>query len=295
MEHLKRIQKAVDFIEERLKEELPADQIAKVAGFSSWHFQRLFRATVGDGLKEYIRKRRLSSALVDLATSDRRMIELAVEYGFESQEAFTRAFKASFGKNPGECRKTGVRAVVAISKPKITLEYLDHLYGGLTMEPKILELNEMKLVGIGSNFISVLSPDKNNHVVIPQLWDRYLKRCKEIDERVSRVDYGLCDRISEETQRTHPDECFYMACAEVASFDSVPEGMETRVVPGGRYAVFTHTGTLDHLEHTMNFIYGSWLPKSGEELRDAPDLERYDERFKPDSEESELDIFIPLK
>jgi AraC family transcriptional regulator len=71
--------------------------------------------------------------------------------------------------------------------------------------------------------------------------------------------------------------------------------MIKKVVPAGRYAVFTHKGKLDKLEHTMSYIYGSWLPKSGEELREAADLEIYDERFKFGSDDSELDIYIPVK
>lgn len=106
---------------------------------------------------------------------------------------------------------------------------------------------------------------------------------------------GLCEFISDISKKSHPDECPYVAGAEVTDFDSVPDEMIRKVVSAGRYAVFTHKGKLDNLEHTMSYIYGSWIPKFGEELREAPDLEIYDERFRPDSDDSELDIYIPLK
>src|SRR4051812_24464994 len=152
MDHLSRVQRAVDFIEERLTEDLPTEAIARVAGFSMWHFQMVFRAAVGDTLKEYVRKRRLSSALIELENPDRRIIDIAIEYGFESQESFSRAFKSHFGCPPGEARKTGIRSIQLLNKPKITMAYLDHLYGGMTMNPNFVSIEEKKVVGMGSKF-----------------------------------------------------------------------------------------------------------------------------------------------
>ena len=160
------------------------------------------------------------------------------------------------------------------------------------MEPKFETVQEMKIVGLGSDFISILSPDKTNHVVIPKLWGDYMKRADEIKARKSWVDFGVCTRAAKEN--IHPHACYYLAGTEVPAGSEVPAGMQEVTIPSGRYAVFTHTGTLDKLDHTMRFIYGSWLPKSGLKLRDAPDLERYGPKFKMDSDESELDIYIPV-
>ncbi|MEK6626643.1 MAG: AraC family transcriptional regulator [Bdellovibrionota bacterium] len=295
MDHLSRIQRAIDYIENHLKDDLTTEAIAKEAYFSMWHFQKVFSSMVGDTLKEYVRKRRLTSALIELGSTNRRIIEIAVDYQFDSQESFTRAFKAVFGLPPGECRRQGIKSVHTLNKARITMEYLDHLYGGMTMQPKFMTTQEKKVVGLGTNFISILSPEKNNHVLIPQLWDQYIPRAREIGKRVGTWDLGLCEAIADKAKKKHPDECFYMACAEVTDFSQVPSGMLKKVIPAGRYAVFTHKGKLDKLEHTMNYIFGSWLPKSGEELRDAPDLEIYDQRFVVDSESSELYIYIPVK
>jgi AraC family transcriptional regulator len=295
MDHLARIQRAVDYIEENLKDELLTEAIAREACFSMWHFQKVFSSAVGDTLKDYVRKRRMAQALIELGDRSRRIIDIAIEYGFESQEAFTRSFKSVFGVTPGECRKQGIKSILSQNKPKITIEYLDHLYGGMTMEPKFTVIQEKKVIGLGTKFISILSPEKNNHVVIPRLWDQYLHRAHEIKHRVGRADLGVCNALLDKAKRSHPDECFYMACTEVSEFENVPEGMLTKVIPGGRYAVFTHKGKLEKLEHTMNYIFGSWLSRSGESLRDAPDLEIYDQRFVYGSDTSELDIYIPVK
>lgn len=295
MDHLTRIQKAVDFVEDNLHEDLATEQIAKVAAFSQWHFQKIFTALVGDSVKEYVRKRRLTASITDLCSSDRRIIDIAMDYQFESQESFTRAFKTMFGRTPGDCRKQGLASTPFLKKPRITFEYLDHLYGGMTMQPTFKTVDVMHFIGMSTHFISILSPEKNNHVLLPKLWDEYLRRADEIKGRISPVDIGLCEAVANRAAKRHPDEAFYLAGTQVNQIDDVPAGMTVKTVPAGRYAVFTHKGKLDKLGHTMNYIFGSWLPKSAEELRDAPELELYDSRFKFGSDDSELDIYIPVR
>jgi AraC family transcriptional regulator len=295
MDYLTRIQQAVDFIEEHLKDELPIERVAREAYFSMWHFQRVFGAIVGLGVKEYVRKRRLTLAMAELAGTERRIIDIALDYQFESQESFTRAFKANFGLTPGECRRRGIGSIHIHHKPKITLEYLNHIHGDMDMEPKFIELPEKKVVGMGAKFVSILSPDRNNFNVIPALWGQFMQRIGELKHRSGESCFGLVEAVPEPESKSHNDELFYIACAEVSDFDSVPPGMIHRVIPAGRYACFTHKGKLDRLEHTMNFIYGSWLPKSEVQLRDAPHLELYDRRFIPDSDKSEFDILLPIR
>lgn len=295
MEHLQQIQRASDYIENRLEGDLDIDDIAREAAFSRWHFQTVFSALVGDTCKEYIRKRRLSEALNLLAQTNLRIIDIAVRFGFESQESFSRAFKSYFEVTPGECRKIEANGLRTLKKLKITMAYLDHLYKGVNMQPVFKVKPEFSVIGVGSKFISILSPEKNNHVVIPKLWSEFMLRRNEITSQVSYVDYGVCSPLEAGQPKSHPDEGFYMACTAVTDTSNVPKGMVQKVIPRGEYAVFTHKGQLSKLEHTMNYIYGSWLPKSGRKLRMAPDLEIYDQRFKPDQEESEFEILIPVE
>jgi AraC family transcriptional regulator len=292
MEHLDQIQRAVDYIEDHLNDDLSIDEIAKMAGFSRWHFQTVFSAAVGDTLKEYIRSRRLTKAMAELG-SDKRILDIALDAGFESQESFTRAFKTMFKLTPGDCRKVGINPL-HLKKIRITIEYLDHLYRGINMEPLYKTIPEMKIVGCLGKFISVLSPDKNNMVVIPALWQSFMPRIREIKNAKSQINLGVCYEVPP-NEIVRADECMYMAAMEVTSFDNVPNGMKTFTIPSGEYAVFTHKGALDNFEHTMNYIYGSWLPKSGKKLRHAPDIEMYDHRFKLNEVDSEIDVYIPVE
>lgn len=293
MTHIEQVQRAINFIEAHLNDELEIDLIAKEAAFSRWHFQIVFSSMIGETVKEYIRKRRLSESFKRLKDQDIRILDVALEAGFESQEAFSRAFKNQFGFTPGDSRKDQFKNVMVLQKPQITMDYLNHLYGGFSMTPVFTKLSEFKVVGLSDKFVSILSPEKNNHIVIPALWDKYLPRRSEILNAKASVDFGVCLPVDTQN-KNHPDECLYMACAEVSDFDQIPSGMVKKQIPAGEYAVFTHKGKLDKLDHTMNYIYGAWLPKSGRKLREAPDLELYDQRFNTESESSEFDIYIPI-
>lgn len=294
MTFLDQIQNAIDYIEEHLHDSLSLDEIAKQANFSRWHFQIVFNSAVGETVKDYIRKRRLSESLEDLKT-DKRIIDIALWAGFESQEAYTRAFKNFFGMTPGDYRKFGSKTNAIFSKSKITIDYLDHLYKGFNMQPVFKNCEEFTVIGIGSPMISVLSPEKNNHIVIPSLWRQFMRRKSEIKQAIHQFSYGICMPLSQSEKKTHPDECYYIACMQVSHTNEIPNGMVSKVIPASEYAVFTHHGALEKVDFTMNYIYGSWLPKSGKKLRMTADFEVYDHRFDPESDTSEFDIYIPIE
>ncbi len=294
MTHLERVRRTIDYIEKHLNDDLPVDLLAGIAAFSLWHFQRVFSAMTGQTVACYIRRRRLASAAAQLAGTRRKIVEIAWEHRFESQEAFTRAFKAMFGSTPGQYRRENTRPDEGLCMLNLTQEYLDSLYGEIAMEPVLRHMEEFKVVGMGSRFISILSPDSTSSNVIGGLWDVLFKRIGEIRNTVQGPSYGLCEMLPPGEQ-AHQGECFYLAGAAVDSLDDIPGGMVGRSVPESQYLCFTHTGKLDTLATTMGYIYGVWLPKSGYERGPGPDVELYDERFDPQSDTSEMDILIPVR
>jgi AraC family transcriptional regulator len=164
---------------------------------------------------------------------------------------------------------------------------------GIRMTPKVVVVPSFKAIGMEAKFISILSPNKTNDIVIPKLWDQYSKRSAEIRNRASSADFGLIYCLDD--PESPPYQCLYMCAAKVSDASVVPPGMVAREVPEGKYAVFTHKGTLDKLGHAMKYIHGSWIPNSGYDLDNRPELEVYDERFQLNSEDSELDIYIPIR
>ena len=160
------------------------------------------------------------------------------------------------------------------------------------MKPKITTIDQMKVVGLVCN-----TTLKNNQ--IPALWEKFIKRMKEVKNKINCPrSYGVClsETIKEVKDFSEDSKYQYMACVEVDNFNDVPKGMITRVIPKGKYAVFTHKGDLANLRHTYDYIYGTWANKTKFKLDSRDDFELYDERFDRDNiEKSEFDIYIPIK
>jgi len=291
MDYFGIIQDVIDYIEENLGSPVSLYEIADRACLSPYHFHRIFSALTGVPVSEYIRKRRLSCAAGRLIQTDMRIIEIAMNYGFQSQEAFTRAFKKHFGLTPAKYRKDR-KDLVMFEKKYFPKNYIRNLNGGITMEPKIVTKEEFKVIGMECK--TTLKDNK-----IPDLWQRFMPRMGEIKNKVNpKVGYGVCRNEGNICFDSFTDETEFesLACFEVSSFDYVPAGMVTRTIPKNRYAVFTHKGELANLRETYGYIYGTWLPGSGYGLvKEGYDFELYDERFDPaDQKNSETDIYIPI-
>lgn len=301
MEMVNRVLKSIEFIESNLispfnDDALDVISISKRAAFSPWHFQRIFVSVTGETLASYIRKRRLSLALESLQSSRTDILNVALQFHFETQESFTRAFKKQFGITPGQARRGCNVTKHNAFQAKLTSQYLEFLNQESQMEAVYIDLPETFVMGYGANFICIMSPAHTNDKVIPPLWNKLFSNLDLIKDRRSTRTMGYCIPLNNTLKKNHQaDECFYMACVEVAAEQEPPKGMEVRRVPAGKYAMFTHKGKLNSLEHTLRYIYGPWLLKSKAVLRDAPDLEVYDHRFSENSSDSEFDIYIPIE
>ncbi|HNY11493.1 MAG TPA: effector binding domain-containing protein [Candidatus Wallbacteria bacterium] len=280
--YVKQIQLSIDDIESKLDEELDLDAIAASANFSKFHYHRIFHAMVGEPVMEYVRKRRLIKAARELMRTDKKVIDIALSSGFNSHETFSRAFKKFFGIAPMRCRKN-----------KISLDDLENsaaiknLKGGIIMQPKFLKKDGFMVVGL--ECVTTVKENKENKI-IPKLWDKFLPRMAEIKNHSDcPVCYGVCSC-------DNPGDAFsYISGIEVKSLDAIPKGMAGRKVAPSKYAVFTHHGPTNRIYETLDYIYGTWLPASGCELNKLScDFELYDERFNG-GENSEFDIYIPIK
>ena len=290
MDYLSHVRDAVNYIEANLARDIKAMDVAQEAAFSRYHFHRIFTALVGRSVTGYIRRRRLTEAAHELIGSDRKIIDIALDYQFETPESFTRAFKKMYGLTPGQYRKKG-KNIEILNQSKIDEDILRHLNGGFTMEPKIVTKDEFKIVGM-----KIFGENTNTEIV--ELWQKFMPRIGEIKNLLNidinkNICFGMC-YPSEEMNETGEFE--YIASIEVSSLDDIPQGMVGRTIPRQKYAVFTHKGVADKIKETYKYIYGTWQPKSGCELVKAPDFEYYDERFDADNQEdSEMDIYIPIK
>lgn len=286
-EYLQQVQRGVDFIEERLDETFELRAVSRAAGMSHAHFQRTFRALTGDTLATYVRLRRMANALDLLLHSDRRVLDIAVAAGFESQEAFARAFKRIFGMTPMEYRKIGDKHRF-LKKVRLDAGYLEHL-SGMHREPELVEREPMTVLGLRTRFYGRESEKNNLGEVLPTLWDRFMERAQDVPRPVPGDYYGVVAQDDDD-----PERLVYYACRATGAVGGFPDGMDSTVVPGGTYAVFEHRGKAIDVDQTVNYIYGTWLATSDYRHTCTPDLEIYDHRWHPTSATSVMLYAVPV-
>ena len=251
-DYVQRIEKAVEFIENNLKNKLPVDLIAEKACFSKYHFIRVFTTMTGETVGSYVRRRRISRSSVDLISSSRSILSIAMDYQFESQEAYTRSFKRVYHTTPGMYRKHNVHQI-AYGRSKLSVSRLRHLKSNITMEPKIVEVPERKLVGLRTK-----TSLANNR--IPELWIQFMARMNEIrdDQHTGYYEVHPYDPDFRMEDFTETMEFEKWAAVEVNDPKSVPDGMEVHTLSGGKYAIFIHKGSwpMSRCHLTMPMAHG---------------------------------------
>ena len=239
------MQNAVQYIESHLTEELEMEDIAAKVYVSSFHFQRIFSALCGFTVGEYIRMRRLTLAGEELTHSDARVIDIAMKYGYDSQDSFSRAFTRFHGISPKAAKElgAGLKAFAPL-RIKLTLE------GGMMMEYKIVEKAAFTVMGVGRKFNADTSYQE-----IPKFWDEHYQSGG--GEKIMGM-FGVCmDGDGKQFEYLIADN--YCPCLDV------PEGCVTRTFPAGTWAVFPCRGALpDSLQKVNTMIWTEWLPNCRE-------------------------------
>ncbi len=289
MDYIKSLEKAIMYIEENLNEDLKTEDVAKSIGYSYYHFTRLFEGLLGESIGNYMRKRRITKAAQDLIYTDKKIIDIALDFQFKSPEAFSRAFKKIYDTSPTEYRKNRID-VLKGNKKYIDNERLKHILNNITIQPVIKVIPEVKVIGIKGK-----TTLENN--LLPNLWNDFNCSNSKIINRTEPLRYyGICENDRQNNQFGEKVAYSEIVGIEVTSFDYIPEGMIAKVIPQGKYVVFTHKGSIGKLQETYEYIWGTWIPLSKVEIDMRDDFELYDERFKgANNHLSEIDIYIPIK
>jgi len=289
MDYIVGIQRGIDYIEAHLNQNVDIASVAEAANMSRWHFQRIFKAITGDTVKAYIRTRRFSEALENLLATDRAIIDIAIDTGFESQESFTRAFKQYFSLTPGQFRALG-ESRKFMRRVRIDDQYLRHINASISRDPDIQHRDACVFVGLQTSFYGADSEKNNFADKLVELWDAFLPRMDEIPNAIPNIGFGLIEQTAK-----HAELLNYCSAMQVTSSAELPSDMVSLTVPAGRYALFTHVGDPMLLDDTVNYIYGTWLPHSGYEHSGDADIEIYGKGYIPDSNASIIQYAMPLK
>jgi AraC family transcriptional regulator len=279
------------FIEDNLLKRFTIADVARAAGYSAFHYCRLFHALTGESVMGYARKRRLTVAAQQLTTGARtRLIDLALDCGFESQAAFTRAFKRHFGVPPGAVRRSG-RTWLPRCRWPLDATTLASLAETLTMTPRFQERGDIAFVGLREDSGPRAGVDG------PGVWRRFRPLIDTIKHRRGTHTLGVIE-VLDKAAGAGAGAIAYSAAVEVERIGKLPTGLYGKTLPGGRFAVFTHRlASRDiggELRRSFAFIYGTWVPNSGAKLRAPYDLEFYDHRFDNTTISGEVEIWVPV-
>jgi AraC family transcriptional regulator len=274
MNMLKKMNNILNYIEENLDKKIDNNKISKLALCSVYHFQKIFSIMSGISFYEYVRNRRLDRAAFDLRNGNEKVIEIALKYGYESPTAFNRAFQKMHGIAPNKVRLG--KEVKLQAYPPITFQI--SIKGAVMMNYQIINQKSFRAVGV-----KLITSTKNDEQLkkIPLFWDeccengsyqKLVRLCENqpINENIVSGILGIC--IMDESSNNIN---YYIA---VATDKRTPEGMEEVIIPDCTYAVFESIGAMPNaIQDLTKRIYTEWLPNSGYEWTNAPDIERYSE------------------
>lgn len=246
-------------IQEHLGEDLSLDALARIAHFSPYHFHRVFRAFAGESVAEYVRRLRLERAVMMLRGSERSVLEVALDAGYGTHEAFTRAFKERFGVTPSECRSHG------LSTP-----YWEEKQAMLkTFDPARVSVQVKRFDPMRVAFRRHVGP----YSAVQPVFAEFMKWCVARGLFHQRaLEIGVCH---DDPAVTDPDKIRY-DCALTVDETFQPEGdVQVTTLTGGDYAVATFRGPYTEFDAVYQHVYAEWLPASGREARNAPPFEIY--------------------
>jgi AraC family transcriptional regulator len=272
------VQKALWFVESHFADDITLDDVADKCGVSPYHLTRAFAITTGRSVMRYVRGRRLSEAARALAGGAPDILAVALDAGYGSHEAFTRAFRDEFGLAPEQVRAQRHLANLILVEP-------------VAMDATLIrELESPRFETVGPLLVAGLTERYTcgSSAAIPSQWQRFQPLIGNIAGQVGRTAYGV---------NYNPDDegnFDYMCGVEVSDFSELPGELARLRIPAQRYAVFAHRDHIAGIRSTFATIWSRWLPESGFKVADAPMFEQYGESFDPATGRGGLEIWIPI-
>ena len=276
MDWIKTINRAIAYMEDHLTEQVELEDIARSVNLSAFHFHRAFSLLTEMSPAEYLRSRRLSQAGAELVNGKEKVIDVALKYGYDTPESFTKAFTRYHGVSPMQARKGSPIRFMSRYTVRITIE------GGCIMEYRIEKWEAQDLLVHAKDFHAETSESK-----IPEFWREYCA-----DEACRRIPgyLGVCAQ-----KKAAGDVFRYGIGCKAEDVNGVPEGFELLHLPEYTWAVFTCVGPVpDAIQKMWEQIYKEWLPTAEYELIPDYDIENY-LPGDPDAQDYVSEICIPVK
>ncbi|WP_433958147.1 AraC family transcriptional regulator [Cytobacillus horneckiae] len=288
MELLSHMNRAMQYIEEHLTEEIEYKEVAKIALCSEYHFKRMFSFLAGMTLSEYIRKRRLTLAAVEILSTSNRIIDISLKYQYSSPDSFTRAFQLLHGFTPTDVR---VKRPSLKAFPPMTFQLT--IKGGIEMNYRIIEKEPFKIVGIGKRVpiqFEGVNPEINKMWQSLKAEDiNYLKGLSNIEPT------GLVSASTDFSEGRMEEKGDLYHMIGVATTEDSPSNYDCLEIPALTWAVFESVGPFPQtLQHTWGRIYSEWFPSTTYEQVDGPEI-LWNESKDLTSAKFRSELWIPVK
>jgi AraC family transcriptional regulator len=281
-EYAAKFNKVFDYIDSHQDAELSLERLSQIACFSKYHFHRQFSEYTGISVYKYVQLVRLKRACYRLVFNlQERIIDIALDAGFENPESFSRAFKNTFGQTPSAFR----------SNP--AWQHWNEQYKFPNRERN--HIMEVKIVNVEPVKVAMLKHYGSPALLMGTVeifidW----RKTSGLSPVKSSRSFGIA---YDNPDTTEPEKFQFGICGSVdKDIPANPQGVENSVIPGGRCVVVRHLGSHDRIGESIYPLYRDWLPKSGETLRDFPLYFQY-LNLMPETAEIDLitDIYLPLK
>lgn len=287
MSWIESIQKAINYIEEHLHETITMEQIAQEVNASVFHFQRTFSILTDMSIADYIRRRRLTLAAQELINTDSKVIDIAYKYGYDSPEAFTKAFRKQHNVTPSEVRK---QQGPLQSYNRLIIQVT--LKGAEPMKYNIVEKEKFQVVGVKRTYNCQTGENLQG---IPQFWNEL--NGQGMDEQLFTLNngqikgvLGVC--VPDENYKDNSLIDYWIATNHIGE---VPENMLAMEVPAFKWVVFEVRGPMpDAMQNAWKKIFSEWFPSNPYEPAGTAELEVYTDE-DPTSENLYSEIWIPIK
>jgi len=271
--------KALWFIEGHFAAELTLEEIAGVSGASRYYLTRAFAAATGRSIVRYVRARRLTEAARSLANGAPDILAVALDAGYGSHEAFTRAFREEFDRTPEMIRAQRSLDNINLVEPI----QMDETPMTSLAPPRFENGAPLLIAGPGERY------NCESSAGIPAQWQRFVPHLGHIAGQIGPTAYGVCCNSDD------AGNFDYICGVEVADFSRLPRDWSQVRIAAQRYAVFCHREHISAIRKTWGAIWNAWLPESGHEAADAPNFERYGEEFDSVTGMGGLEIWLPIK